>query len=248
MTELHPNERIDQLYSQGVKIIQSPEVFSFSIDAVLLAHFATLPKRGKVVDLCAGNGAVGLFVSRRTQAEILLIELQERLAEMAQRSIALNGLEGRMKAYPLDLKDSFSVAAADSCDAVLCNPPYFPLAPNSKKNPNTHLALARHEIATNLSEVAAVAGKLLKTGGHFAMVHRPERLLEILAVLQQNRLTPKRLQFVYPKADRAANTLLIEAIKDGSAEGLKILPPLIVYENGEYSPAVKRMLYGTKGH
>ena len=103
---LQSNERIDQLYAEDIKIIQSSEVFSFSLDAVLLANFPTIPKRGRIVDLCAGNGAVGLFISRKTSAHIYQIELQDRLADMAQRSVSLNGLEEQITVYPMDLKTS----------------------------------------------------------------------------------------------------------------------------------------------
>ncbi len=135
MVLLHPNERIDQLYAAGIQIIQSPEVFSFSLDAVLLANFPKIPKRGRIVDLCAGNGAVGLFVSQQTQGTVELVELQPRLADMAQRSITLNQLEAQVAVYQLDLKDSLTQIPADSCDLVLCNPPYFKNLPTNEKNP-----------------------------------------------------------------------------------------------------------------
>ena len=143
---LLPNERIDQLFAEDIQIIQSREVFSFSLDAVLLANFPNIPKRGKIVDLCAGNGAVGLFVSRHTQAEIIQIELQERLADMAQRSIHLNGLSEQMTVIQDDLKNAPKYLGHDAVDLILCNPPYFKDLPTNHKNPNEHLAIARHEI------------------------------------------------------------------------------------------------------
>lgn len=131
---LHPDERIDQLYAEGIQIIQSREVFSFSIDAVLLANFPALPKKGQIVDLCAGNGAVGLFASKKTSARILQIELQSRLADMGQRSIQLNQLEQQLTMVELDLSFATSVVSPDSVDLVLCNPPYFKKLPQSQKN------------------------------------------------------------------------------------------------------------------
>lgn len=130
---LHEHERIDQLYAKDIKIIQSSQVFSFSIDAVLLANFARVPKTGQVVDLCAGNGAVGLFLSKQTKAKIDAIELQPRLADMARRSISLNHLEQQMTVHTIDLKESLSVVRHNSCDLVVCNPPYFKGLPTNKK-------------------------------------------------------------------------------------------------------------------
>lgn len=242
---LNEGERIDQLYADDIQIIQSSQVFSFSLDAVLLANFPAIPKRGTIVDLCAGNGAVGLFISRKTKAQIYQIELQEKLADMAQRSIQLNHLEKQMTVYPIDLKESLTKIPADSVDLLLCNPPYFKNIETGVKNPNPHLAIARHEIHTNLEEVIQMSSKLLKMNGRFAMVHRPDRFLDIIECLRNNRIAPKRIQFVYPKPNKEANILLIEGIKDGKLDGFKVAPPLFAYdERGNYTQEVSDMLYG----
>lgn len=244
---LKAGERIDELYANEIKIIQSPEVFSFSLDAVLLAHFAKpyTKKNGQIVDLCAGNGAVGLFLTKKTSAHINLVEIQERLADMAVRSVKLNSLEEQVSVFNIDLKDANAYLKKDSIDTVTCNPPYFADLPTSKKNPNKHLMLARHEITTTLKEVVAMASGLLKMGGRFYLVHRPDRFLEIMDVLRANRLAPKQVQFVYPKAKREANMVLIEAIKDGKEGGLRFLEPLVVYDQADqYLPAIKEILYG----
>ncbi|WP_429949155.1 methyltransferase [Enterococcus sp. AZ170] len=238
-------ERIDQLFANDIQIIQSKEVFSFSIDAVLLANFPAYPKKGKIVDLCAGNGAVGLFASRKTNAHITQIELQERLADMGRRSIQLNHLEEQMTMLELDLKLATTAVKPDSVDLVLCNPPYFKELPTSQKNPNPHLAIARHEIYTTLTEVIGVSAKLLKTNGRLAMVHRPDRFLDILHAMESADVAPKRVRFIYPKAGKEANTLLIEGIKQGKKEGFRVLPPLFTYDDqNNYLPEVKAMLYG----
>ncbi|MBP2099255.1 tRNA1(Val) (adenine(37)-N6)-methyltransferase [Enterococcus rivorum] len=238
-------ERIDQLYADGIQIIQSKEVFSFSLDAVLLANFPNLPKSGKIVDLCAGNGAVGLFASQKTKAKIIQVELQSRLADMGKRSITLNKLENQVEMLELDLKEAATVIKPDSVDLVLCNPPYFKELPTSIKNPNPYLAIARHEIHTSLEEVITVSAKLLKTNGRLAMVHRPDRFLDILHAMEQAKIAPKRIRFVYPKEGREANTLLIEGIKHGKKDGFKVLPPLFTYdEDNNYSAEMKAMLYG----
>ena len=244
---LQQGERIDQLVSRGVKIIQSPDVFSFSLDAVLLAHFASIPKRGTIVDFCSGNGAIALFMAPKTDADIIGIELQERLADMGQRSILLNRLEDQVTMKQLDIKNVLDELKSDSVDFITCNPPYFKEQPNSKKNPNPYYAIARHEIHLKLDDVFQSASKLLKMNGKIAMVHRPDRLMDILDSMRAHRIAPKRIQFIYPKEGKEANTILIEGIKDGKTDGLKILPPLYVYgEDNEYLPVIKDMLHGTK--
>lgn len=246
-SDLRPGERIDQLYSQEIQIIQSPEVFAFSLDAVLLAAFAKVPKRSGslTVDLCAGNGAVGLFMSPRTRGQIAEVELQPRLADMAQRSVALNHLTQRMPVYQGDLANVNQWIPKDSVDVVTCNPPYFADLPDSQKNPNPYLAIARHEITTTLTTVVAVTSGLLKMNGKAYFVHRPDRLLELLQVMQAHRLAPKRIRLVYPKPGKEANMVLVEAIKDGKPGGQRFLAPLTVYDTtGKYGTEVRRLLYG----
>lgn len=249
MTEVRLNEyeRIDQLYANDIKIIQSSKVFSFSLDAVLLANFAnpTLKEKGTVVDLCAGNGAVGLFLSAKTKAKIIEVEIQEKLADMAKRSILLNDLADQMEVLAMDLNDILNVLRKDSVDTITCNPPYFSDLPTSKKNPNPYLALARHEVTVTLEQVIKMTSALLKIKGKTYFVHRPERLLEITEIMQQNRLAPKKIQLVYPKEGKEANMVLIEAIKDGKKGGVRFLPPITVYEkDDEYTPEVRKILYG----
>lgn len=245
--KLSDGERIDELYSNQIKIIQSDNVFSFSLDAVMLADFAEIKKskKAQIIDLCAGNGAVGLFMSSKTNGKIIEVEIQEKLAEMASRSIQLNNLTDKVEMFNLDLSDAASEFGKERFDNVTVNPPYFINEKASTKNPNEHLAIARHEIKTNLQSVLKSSSELLKNGGKLFMVHRPDRLLDILNEMQTLRLAPKELQFVYPKNGRDANMILISAIKDGKSTGLKIKEPIFVYgENGEYTEQVGKMLYG----
>lgn len=245
---LKAGERIDQLFSTDVKIIQNKDVFSYSIDSVLLSRFPKIPSRGLIVDLCSGNGAVGLFASTRTKAPIIEVELQERLANMAERSIQLNQLENQVQMINDDLKNLLNHVPRSGVDLILCNPPYFKVSEMSKKNLSEHYLLARHEIATNLEEICEVARHALKSNGRLAMVHRPDRFLDIIDTMRQYNLAPKRIQFVYPKIGKDANMLLIEAIKDGSTDGLKILPPLFVHkENGDYTDDIFEIYYGKNG-
>ncbi|MHC3377050.1 tRNA1(Val) (adenine(37)-N6)-methyltransferase [Ligilactobacillus equi] len=244
---LYAGERIDALYANDIKIIQSPQVFSFSLDAVLLAHFAQPIRKAKglVVDLCAGNGAVALFMAYKTQAHIMAVEIQERLADMAQRSVQLNNLQDQIEVRNADLKDAFNYLTKDTVDTITCNPPYFPLEVESKRNPNEHLALARHEIAVNFAEICQISSGLLKMGGKLYLVHRPDRLPELITTLVENRLAPKRIQFIHPKPGQEANMVLIEAIKDGKPNGVRVLPAIVAAdEAGNYTGLVKELLYG----
>lgn len=241
------DERLDYLLAEDLRIIQSPSVFSFSLDAVLLARFAYVPlKRGAIVDLCTGNGAIPLFLSARTEMPIIGVELQERLANMAKRSIDYNGLSHRIDIIQGDVKEIPAQLGIEKFDVVTCNPPYFPAHEMSDKNISEHMAIARHELHLTLDESIAAASKLLKQGGKAAFVHRAGRLIDIITAMRANRLEPKRVRLVYPKAGKEANTLLIEGIKDGKPD-LKILPPLIVYgDDGEYTEEVRALLYGSR--
>lgn len=243
---LTDDERLDYLLAENLRIIQSPSVFSFSLDAVLLARFAYVPKkRGRIVDLCTGNGAIPLFLSARTESSITGVELQPRLAGMARRSIEFNGLEGQIDIIEGDVKEIPAQLGYEKFDTVTCNPPYFPAHDMSDKNLSEHMAIARHELHLTLDEAVRSASQLLKQGGKAAFVHRAGRLIDIMAAMRNNRLEPKRIRLVYPKAGKEANTLLIEGIKDGKPD-LKVLPPLIVYgEDGEYTAEVRGLLYGS---
>lgn len=242
---LNKGERIDQLYSQNVKIIQSADVFSFSLDAVLLANFAKISRRDRqIVDLCAGNGAVGLFLTGKTQNQITLVEIQAKLADMARRSILLNNLEQQVKVINADLKDSFNYLKKDSIDVVTVNPPYFVNYDESLKNPNPHLAIARHELLTNLEMVMKVSSGLLKMNAKFFCVFRPDRLTDLLETMRSNRIEPKKIQFVRSHEEDNANMVLVEGIKDGKLNGVTVVPDIIVYEGDQYSETVKKMLYG----
>lgn len=242
---LKVGERVDQLFSTDVSIIQNKDVFSYSVDSVLLSRFPKLPSRGLIVDLCSGNGAVGLFASSQTKAKIVLVELQERLADMAERSVQLNDLTEQVQVVHDDLINLTQHVTPSQVDLILCNPPYFKSTETSKKNLSEHYLLARHEITTNLDTICKVSQQALKSNGRLALVHRPDRFLEIIDTLKAYKLAPKRVQFVYPKAGREANMLLIEAIKDGSLDGFRILPPLIVHtEQGDYTEEIRRIYYG----
>ncbi|MCK8616964.1 tRNA1(Val) (adenine(37)-N6)-methyltransferase [Fructobacillus sp. M158] len=249
MTEpnIHEGERLDGLPSQEVKVIQNPDMFAYSLDAVLLAYFANPNKkgRGRTVDLGAGTGAVGLFYAKKVRGSVTLVEIQEELAAMAKRSVRLNCLEDRVSVIHADMQEVFDQIKPGSVDTVLCNPPYFPIKEKTKQNADEHYQIARHEVAIDLPKLAQTANKLLKNKGKFFMVHRPERLGDIFAALTERGLEIKHLQFVYGKADREANMVLVEAIKQGRSGGVRILPPIIAYTaDNQYTEQVQTILYG----
>ena len=243
--ELYGDERLDYLLAEDMKIIQSPSVFNFSLDAVLLADFVWLPiQKGNILDLCTGNAVIPLLMSKRTKGKITGVEIQERIYNMGARSVNYNKLENRIHLIHGDLKDMPKELGYHRYDVVTCNPPYFQTPKPSEQNLNEHLAIARHEILCTLEDVVRVSSQLVKQGGKVAFVHRPGRLLDIVTLMRQYKIEPKRIQFVYPKQGKEANTLLIEGIKDGNPD-LKILPPLIVYqENDEYTKELHKILYG----
>ncbi|SHH83832.1 MULTISPECIES: tRNA1(Val) (adenine(37)-N6)-methyltransferase [Virgibacillus] len=246
MVELYHNERLDYLLAgQGMQIIQSPEVFSFSLDAVLLAHFAYVPiKRGKILDLCTGNGVIPLLLSRKTGAEITGVELQERIFQMAERSVTMNGLTEQINILHADLNHLQPLLQQSSFDVITCNPPYFSTPLSSEHNENPHLTIARHEVYCTLEDVVKACKLYVRPGGKVAMVHRPGRIVDIIHLFRQYKLEPKRLQLVYPKQGREANMLLVEGTRDGKPD-LKILPPLYIYdENGDYTKEAKDIIYG----
>lgn len=246
MEFLQGDERLDYLLAEDLRIIQSPSVFSFSLDAVLLAKFAGIPlsSRGKIVDLCSGNGVIPLFLSARSKAHITAVELQPRLADMATRSITYNQLEAQITVVEGDVKEIPPVLGIEKYDAVTCNPPYFLAHELTEKHSNEHHAIARHELHLTLEQAIEASSRLLKQGGKASFVHRPGRMLDIVTLMRKYRLEPKRIQFIYPKQGKEANTLLVEGIKDGKPD-LKVLPPLYVYEDdNEYTAEVKALLYG----
>ncbi|CQR47500.1 tRNA1(Val) (adenine(37)-N6)-methyltransferase [Paraliobacillus sp. PM-2] len=246
MMELKEDERLDYLLAdESMQIIQSATVFSFSIDAVLLSNFARVPiKKGKILDLCTGNGVIPLLLSKKSQATITGVEIQARLYDMARRSVIRNQKADQVKLIHGDLKDMPARFGNNKFDIVTVNPPYFQTEKKAHQNKNDYLTIARHEVLCTLEDVVSVCSKLAKSGGKVAMVHRPNRLVEILTLFKTYKLEPKRLQLVYPKEGKEANILLIEAIRDGNPD-LRILPPLYVFDQkGNYTKELDQIIHG----
>ncbi|MDR5659217.1 tRNA1(Val) (adenine(37)-N6)-methyltransferase [Serpentinicella sp. ANB-PHB4] len=229
---LNEGERVDDLQVNNLKIIQNPKGFCFGIDAVLLANFTTLKKDAKVVDLGTGTGIIPILLAGKSStSHITAVEIQEEVAEMAQRSVKLNNLEDRIKILNKDLKDLS--LKTNTYDVVTSNPPY--MHPHGLININNKKAISRHEIKCTLEDVIKVASKLLKHHGKFFMIHRPERLVDIVSLCRKYKLEPKRMQFIHPTYKKKANLILFECRKAAMPE-LKLMEPFYVYnQEGNYT-------------
>ena len=221
----------DILGYKNRKIYQDNECFSFSLDSVMLANFATVRLRDKnIVDLGCGNGVIPLIMSLRTDKNIIGVEIQEKMADMARRSVEINGLSDRINIINLNMKDFADGDYFECFDLITCNPPYFKVNDKNYFNESYEKMIARHEIEINLEDLLVVARKLLKNNGNFAIVHRPERLMEILFEFRKNHIEPKRIQFVYENINKGSTLVLVEGQKNGN-EGLKIENPIVMYND-----------------
>ena len=236
--DLKENERIDDLQRNGYKIIQKRDGFCFGMDAVLLSGFANVKPGERAVDLGTGTGIIPLLLEAKYQGSHYTgLEIQEEMAEMAARSVALNRLEDKIRIVTGDIKEASRLFGAASFDVVTSNPPYMNDA-HGLKNPDLPKAIARHEVLCSLEDVVREAARLLRPGGRFYMVHRPHRLVEIIAVLKEWRLEPKRMKMVHPFVDKEANMVLIEAVRGGKSM-IKVEAPIVVYkEPGVYTDEI----------
>lgn len=236
----------NRLLNFGDNIIyQDNEYFLFSLDSMLLANFVSIRLTDKkIIDLCSGNAPVPMLLSFRTKARIFGVELQKYIYDMGVESIRENCMDNQIYFINDDVKNIRNIFDSESFDIVTCNPPYFKYNKNSLVNINEGKAIARHEVSLNLEDVIINASYLLKNNGTFAIVHRPERLVEIINLMQKYNIEPKRLRMVYPKEKKNANIILVEGVKNGKS-GLKIEQPLIVYDkNNKYVDEVRKMFGG----
>lgn len=235
---LKENERIDDLQRNHYRIIQNPKRFCFGMDAVLLSGFAKAADGDRVLDLGTGSGIIPLLMEAKTKAAHLTgLEIQADSADMAARSVKLNGLEDKIKIVTGDIKEAVSLFGAASFDVVTCNPPYM-TKHHGLTNPQSPKAIARHELLCTLEDVIRQSARLLKPGGNFYLVHRPFRLAEIIVLLREYKLEPKRMKLVYPFIDKEPNMVLLEANRGGKPR-MTVEKPLIVYkEPGVYTDEI----------
>lgn len=232
------NERVDDLQRNGLKIIQKTDGFCFGMDAVLLSGFAHVKRGEKVLDMGTGTGIIPLLLSAKTEGKhYTALEIQEEIAKMASRSVAINHLEEKIEIVNGDIKEASRIFGAASFDVVTTNPPYMNDA-HGLKNPTEVKAISRHEVLCTLEDVVREGAKVLKSGGRMYMVHRPHRLIEIITAMKQYKMEPKRMCMVHPFKDKEANMVLIEAVKGGGS-WLKMEAPIIVYkEPGVYTDEI----------
>ena len=232
----------DLVYFKNIKIVQNKNYFNFSLDSVLLPNFVNINKSTKrIIDLCTGNIPIPLILSTKTNAEIYAVEIQKEIYDLAKETVDINNLNGRINLINDDVKNICNRFETDTFDIITCNPPYFKKNESSLINENRIKSIARHEIEINLEEIIKISKKLLKNGGSLNLVHRTDRLIEIIDLMKKNNIEPKRLRFVYPKIDKESNLVLVEGCKNGNV-GLKILPPLYVHNNdGSYTDEVLKM-------
>ncbi len=235
---LRENERIDDFQRNHYKIIQNPERFCFGMDAVLLSGFARAKEDDKVLDLGTGTGIIPILMEAKTNGmHFTGLEIQEESADMARRSVRLNHLEEKIEIVTGDIREAVSLFGAASFDVVTSNPPYM-TENHGLTNPTAPKAIARHEILCTLEDVISQASKLLKPGGSFYLVHRPFRLVDIMVLLREYHLEPKRMKMVYPFVDKEPNMVLIQASRGGKPR-MTVEKPLIVYkEPGVYTQEI----------
>ena len=224
-----------------LKIIQDNEMFNFSLDSVLLPNFITINESTKnILDIGCGNAPIPLILTTKTNAHITGIEIQKEVSEMAKESVKLNNLENQINILNEDVKKFYQTARPEFFDIITCNPPYFEVKETSRFNKNYYKTIARHEVTLKLEDILQISRKLLKNGGTLGLVHRPERLIDILLTMRKYNIEPKKIRLVYPGKNKEANILLIEGKKNGK-KGLKILPPLYSHNpDGTYTEEIQK--------
>lgn len=231
----------DLVYFNNLKIVQNKNYFNFSLDSVLLPSFVELtPNTKMILDLCTGNAPVPLILSTKTNAKIIGVELQKEIYELAKESIEINNINN-IELINDDAKNIVNKYETDTFDVITCNPPYFKYNNTSIINENDVKSLARHEISITLNDIIKISKKLLKNGGSLCLVHRTDRIIEIIELMKENNIEPKRIRFIYPKWNKESNLVLIDGRKNAKP-GLKLLSPLIIHnDDGSYTAEVLKM-------
>ncbi len=238
---LKNDEVLDDLELDGLKVIQKKSGYKFSTDSVLLSNFAKAKPSDVYVDICSGSGVIAILTSYKNSVKTCYaVEIQSEMADMARRSMEYNNLY--IQVLNEDLKDSVKTLGAESVDVITVNPPYNAVGKPSEQD---EIAVATHEIKTNLAEIAETSSKLLRFGGKLFMVHRSDRLADIIFELKSHGLEPKVLRVVYPKASKEPNLILIEA-KKGAKSGIKVLSPLILMNEDGTETEELKIIYNRK--
>lgn len=242
--ELKKNERIDDLQYQGLKIIQNEKGFCFGIDAVLLSDFAKNIKEDSVViDLCSGTGIIAILLEAKTKAKkIYAVEIQKEMAEMSSRSVILNHQQEKIEVINEDLKKINTIFGKATIDAITVNPPYKKAGSGIINELDTK-TISRHEVLCTLEDIIQVASIVLKTSGSIYMVHRTERLVDVISIMRKYKIEPKRIRLIHPSVQKAPNLFLIQGIKNAKPF-LKVEEPLYVYDNkGDYTETIHEIYH-----
>lgn len=232
----------DLVYFKNIKIVQNKDYFNFSLDSVLLPNFVEITRKTKkILDMCTGNAPIPLILSMKTDAKIYGVELQKEVYDLAKETIKINNLDNQIELISDNIKNLKKIFDTETFDIITCNPPYFKKKDDSIINENKVKSIARHEIEMELEDVMIISKALLKNEGSLVLVHRTDRLIEIIELMKKHNIEPKRMRLIYPKINMESNLVLIEGRKNGK-EGLKILPPLYIHnDDSSYTSEVLEM-------
>ena len=232
----------DLVYFKNIKIVQDKDYFNFSLDSVLLPNFVDITKKTKMIlDMCTGNAPIPLILSTKTDAKIYAVELQKEVYNLAKETIKINKLDNQIVLINNNIKNSKKIFNTETFDIITCNPPYFKNKEDSIINENIVKSIARHEIEMELEDVMLISKALLKNEGSLVLVHRTDRLIEIIELMRKHNIEPKRMRLIYPKINTESNLVLIDGRKNGK-KGLKILPPLYIHnDDNSYTKEVLEM-------
>lgn len=232
----------DLVYFKNIKIVQDKDYFNFSLDSVLLPNFVDITKKTKMIlDMCTGNAPIPLILSTKTDAKIYAVELQREIYNLAKETIKINKLDNQIVLINNNIKNLKKIFNTETFDIITCNPPYFKKKEDSIINENIVKSIARHEIEMELEDVMLISKALLKNEGSLVLVHRTDRLIEIIELMRKHNIEPKRMRLIYPKINTESNLVLIDGRKNGK-KGLKILPPLYIHnDDNSYTKEVLEM-------
>lgn len=225
--EIFDGERLDKV-NEDISLICKTDGLTFGTDAYMLASFIRPQRSARAVELGAGTGIISLLLMARDRlSHITAVEVQKDFSELMERNIRLNSLEEKITVIEGDVRDIRALDIGGEVDVVFSNPPYM-RTDSGKRNISDRKYIARHEVCGGINDFCASAGRLLKHGGRFYCVWRPDRLSELFASMRANRLEPKSAVFVHADEDSEPSTVLVLASK-GGAEGMRILPPLLLH-------------------
>ena len=232
----------DLVYFKNIKIVQNKDYFNFSLDSILLPNFVEITRKTKkILDMCTGNAPIPLILSTKTDAKIYGVELQKEVYDLAKETIKIKNLDNQIELINDNIKNLKKIFDTETFDIITCNPPYFKKKDDSIINENKVKSIARHEIEMELEDVMIISKALLKNEGSLVLVHRTDRLIEIIELMKKHNIEPKRMRLIYPKVNMESNLVLIEGRKNGK-EGLKIIPPLYIHnDDSSYTSEVLEM-------